>query len=114
MIISLPTTQSWGVVKITLFEVMKLTSEIVSSKLLQEANHCTCEKHPKQLSFPRIRKGMDMKRVGVHKNPNSMMNATIVMRRGIGKTSARSVRWMRKQKIYQKVWKILQWRLYEI
>jgi len=38
MIISLPKTQTWDVVKITLFEVTKLTSEVVSSKLLQEAN----------------------------------------------------------------------------
>ena len=39
MIISLPKTQTWDyVVKITLFEVAKLTSEVVSSKLLQEAN----------------------------------------------------------------------------
>jgi len=44
MIISLPKTQTWDVVKITLFEVTELTSEIVSSKLLQEANRQTHEK----------------------------------------------------------------------
>ena len=37
-------SQSWDVVKITRFEVTKLTSEIVSSKLLQEANRRTREK----------------------------------------------------------------------
>ena len=44
MILSLPKTQSWEVVKITLFEIEKLTSELVSSKLLQEANCRTREK----------------------------------------------------------------------
>ena len=44
MILSLPKTQSWEVVKITLFEIKKLTSKIVSLKLLQEANCCTREK----------------------------------------------------------------------
>src|SRR5882762_5570554 len=55
MIISLPKTQSWDVIKITLFEVTKLTS--VSSKLLQEANRRTREKSSDTALVAQNRKG---------------------------------------------------------
>ena len=43
MILSLPKTQSWDIIKITLFELQSLTTEIVSTKLQQEANHHSCD-----------------------------------------------------------------------
>jgi hypothetical protein len=57
IIISLLKTQTWDVVKITLFEVTKLTSEIVSSKLLQEANQRTREKSSDTALIAQNRKG---------------------------------------------------------
>jgi hypothetical protein len=44
MILSLPKTQSWDIIKITLFELQSLTTEIVSTKLQQEANCHSCDK----------------------------------------------------------------------
>jgi hypothetical protein len=45
MVLSLPKTPSWELVKIPLFELAKLTSELVSTRLLQEANRRTREKN---------------------------------------------------------------------
>jgi hypothetical protein len=45
MVLSLPKTPSWELVKIPLFELAMLTSELVSTRLLQEANRCTREKN---------------------------------------------------------------------
>lgn len=44
MILSLPKTQSWDIIKITFFELQSLTTEIVSTKLQQEANCHLCDK----------------------------------------------------------------------
>jgi hypothetical protein len=44
MVLSLPKTPSWELVKIPLFELTTLTSELVSTKILQEANRRTREK----------------------------------------------------------------------
>jgi hypothetical protein len=44
MILSLPKTQSWDIIKITLFELQLLTTEIVSTKLQQEANRRSRDK----------------------------------------------------------------------
>jgi hypothetical protein len=46
MVLSLPKTQSWDVIKIQLFDVepAKLTIDMVSTKLQSEANRQTCEK----------------------------------------------------------------------
>lgn len=37
-------TQTWDIIKITLFKLQSLTTEIVSTKLQQEANHCSRDK----------------------------------------------------------------------
>jgi hypothetical protein len=44
MVLSLPKTASWEFIKIPLFELAKLTSDLVSTRLLQEAN---CHQHEK-------------------------------------------------------------------
>ena len=46
MVLSLPKTQSWDVIKIQLFDVepAKLTVDAVGTKLQSEANRCTQEK----------------------------------------------------------------------
>ncbi|KIM51192.1 hypothetical protein SCLCIDRAFT_33640 [Scleroderma citrinum Foug A] len=44
LVLSLPKTQTWELIKIQLFGLDKLTSEIISTKLQAEANHCTREK----------------------------------------------------------------------
>jgi hypothetical protein len=46
MVLSLPKTQSWDIIKIQLFNVEpdKLTIDMVSTKLQSEANHRACEK----------------------------------------------------------------------
>ena len=43
MVLLLPKTPSWELVKIPLFELVTLTSETVSTRLLQEANHCNAK-----------------------------------------------------------------------
>jgi hypothetical protein len=45
MVLSLPKTQSWDIIKIQLFDVesTKLTIDGVSTKLQSKANHHTCE-----------------------------------------------------------------------
>ena len=44
LILSLPKTQTWELIKIQLFGLDMLSSEIVSTTLQAEANHCTWEK----------------------------------------------------------------------
>ena len=44
MILSLLKTPSWELVKIPLFEMTTFTSDLVSTRLMQEANHLAKEK----------------------------------------------------------------------
>src|SRR5271154_3005083 len=44
MVLSLPKTPSWELIKITIFELATLTSGLVGTRLLQEANRRTREK----------------------------------------------------------------------
>jgi hypothetical protein len=46
MVLSLPKTQSWEIIKIQLLDIeaTKLTSELVSTKLQSEANRCAQDK----------------------------------------------------------------------
>ena len=44
MVLSLPKTPSWELVKIPLFELKILSLELISTRLLQEANHHQHEK----------------------------------------------------------------------
>jgi hypothetical protein len=103
MILLLLKTQSWDIVKITLFEIKKLTSEIVGTKLQQEANQHLCKTtfDTAMIACNAHKKGRGQGGIPVGSSwkakPNDKCN--YCHKKGIGQTNVRNVSQMRKIKV---------------
>jgi hypothetical protein len=62
MVLSLPKTPSWELVKITIFELTTFTSELVGTRLLQEANRRLKEKNGSSTALHVQERGQRVKR----------------------------------------------------